>query len=1056
MKRKLLALLMAMLLMLSAFSGVVFAEGEEAAADAPAMEETKSDYYGEYDEAIKALKRFGILGEDFDPLAKVTRGDFIGRAMYITGAGEIPASEEIFSDVPVSNENAGAINAAYKMGIVAGTGNGKFSPSSTLTAEQAAKILVTILGYDVRANAYGGYPGGYLVVATTQGILKNVSVGDYDECTWGVAAQLIYNAMNADVLQKAVYPEGEYYTVDGENPMTLWMGIYLYKGIVTATEKTGQYTATGCKEGMAIIDDMLFIENGALPEDAVGCPVRAYYKIDETGQNVLLNATYPYGVSSVTVNYDEISPNTSVRSLVVYGEGFSADVNYPIASGSVVSLYNGKYAPLTTAMLKPSYGSVTITDTNGDGIYDKVSTNCSRVLIVKTVSPKTGIIKDKNEIANLDFDVDNSKFNIAITKEGKEITLADIKENDVLVVEESVDGLSVNITVCTDRLRGAISEISDNELTLDGTTFEIVPGLESVFANISAGNTATFYFTHDHKLAGFADVSKGNTDYGYLIIGGIMKGGVAGNNVQLQIFNSQGVKTYSVSDKLRLNGNMTSPLGEKYQGEVLLNALAQSSYCFQLYENAGLATQPSPDPGATMKSFYCNQTIRFNTDDEGLVTEIETAVDNRVTTGGTGAYYEDGLSLDYTSYAGTLDPTGTISYGSVMYSGNESNIISSRYVIPDSNCWKIPNFDTWKSFYDGGIDLDTMTKFCSTFSPRSAWVANTGYGNIEVYDANRDKVAGLIIQGVAGAADPIADLDFFLVDKMVNTLDEEGYETRKLYGCYSGKYVGYEIDFNATQIKERPELVTTLKQGDIIRIARDSVGKIAFIRRVFTMDDFDAVAHQKQVDIYKSHTGETKKVDGVNKYKPTQDTIEFFRDNYGIEIGEYDSTNAEVKKLMTNYSEWILYGNVYNDWSLNGESKTGWGGGYSAYYHRTGVPPILWYVYQTSFSWDTICNAIHGKVVGKNGDILTIDLGTAEDGTKLPEKLIAAHYKYAKYYVYDEENEKVYVGSLADIDPDDPCQTIVLRNRYQAFWEAIIIKHAQPVGELPWVGGYTN
>ncbi len=1062
MKRKLLALILSMLLLLSAFSGAVFAEGE-AAEDISAVpaEGIKAEYFGEYDVAIKALKRFGILPQEgFDPMAKVTRGDFLGKAMYLTGAGEMPApEEEIFTDVPASNENAGAIAAAYQMGIVSGTGDGKFNPSATLTAEQAAKILVTLLGFEVHAMAYGGYPGGYLVVATTQGILKNVKVGDYQELTWGIAAQLIYNAMNADVLQQETYPEGAYTTRDGENPMTKWMGIYLFEGTVKATDKTGMDTAEGCSEGKVQIDDMLFVENGALPLDAIGCPVKAYYKVDENDQNVLLNVVYHHSVKSITAAADEISPDSSTRSLVVYSEGFAADVNYPIAASNVVSIYNGKYAPLTEEMIKPAYGSVTITDTNGDGVYEKVTVEQSRVLIANTVSPKTGIIKDKNEIYNIDLDVDNSRFSLSVIKEGKEITLSDIKENDVLVVEESADGLNVKITVCSDRLRGKIEEVSGEEILLDGTSFKIVPGLESIFAGIKPGEEATFYFTHDYKLAGFGDVSKGNTDYGYLLTGGVPTEGLSNSAAELKIFTtSGGVKNYKTAEKVTLNGKVSREDGKKYQGEVLMQALADASECYQIFKD--VVSQPEPSPNSTIKSYFCNQVIKFATNDEGKVTDIETAYDNRLESDGTGAYYEDGLSLDYSTYGSNITPPEdgqTISYGSSAYSGNESKILASRYILPDSTAWKVPNFDTWKSFYDGTISIDTMETYFSTFTPTNTWEANTSYANLAIYDVNNSRVGGLLVQGVAGATEAVADMDFFLVDRVVTALDEEGFETKRLYGIYKGKEVNYPIDFTSIQLSERPELATTLSRGDIIRVAISLSDKITFIRRIFTMADFDPAKYYEQVEIYRRC--------------PENEAAERF-EKYGIVVevdGREDTNewNSEVRDFMNKWSEWFLYGNVFDDWyASNGDSAGMFGGGdiYDNWFQRSKVTGAYWYQHSSKasngitpiFSWNTIHNVVHGKVTAKVGDVYTINLGIAEDGTEMSEKLVAAHYKYAKYYVYDEAEDKVYIGKASDIDPDDPCQTIVFRNRYQAFWECVIINHAEPMVNVPWKGEYID
>ena len=1061
MSKKLLALILSMLLLLSGMSLGAAAEGEAAAADAPAADITaapaegiKAEYFGEYDEAIKALQRFGILAEEgFDPMAKVTRGGFLGRAMLITGIGEMPAPEEpIFTDVLANDENAGAIAAAYQMGIAAGVGDGKFNPSGTLTAEQAAKILVTLLGYEVHALAYGGYPGGYLVVATTEGVLKNVKVGDYDELTWGIAAQLIYNAMNADVLQRESYPDGAYKTCEGENPMTLWMGIYNLRAQVLATEETALNSAQGCSEGYVKIGDELMLENGALPEDIIGCTVDAYYKIDEADRKVLLNALPIKTTKRISAAADMISPNSSARSLVIYSEDYSADVNYPI-SAAPVSIYNGKYAPLTDEMIKPSYGTVSITDTNGDGIYEKVTVWQSRVLIAKTVSPKTGIIKDKNEIYNIDLDVDNLRFNLSVIKDGKEATLSDIKENDVLVVEESVDGLNVKITACTDRLRGKIGEVSDEEILLDGTTFKVVPGLESVFAAIKPGEEATFYFTHDYKLAGFGDVSKGNTDYGYLLTGGVPIKGLATSAAQLKIFTvNGGVKDYEAAEKVTLNGSVTNAEGKKYQGEVLMQALADASECYQIF--SGVISQPEPASNATIKSYFCNQVIKFATNDEGKVTNIETAFDNRLASGGTGAYYEDGLSLDYSTYSNSLTPPAegkTLSYGSGSYSGQESNILASLYILPDTTAWKIPNFDTWKSYYDGDISIETMEKYFGTFTPSNTWEANTSYGNLAVYDVNSSRVGGLLVQGVAGATEAVADLEFFLVDRVVTALDEEGYETKRLYGLYRGKEVNYPIDFTSSQLSQRPELATTLTRGDIIRVAISTTGSVTFIRRIFTMADFDPEPYNKQVEIYKSYNKEQARV--------------FFLENYGIELsqGSTKDTNPEVKKLLTNWSEWFLYGNVFDDWySPNGATTTGYGGGYTDWYHRSEVPQTLWYQHSSKsgskpiFSWNTVHNIVHGKVTGRTGDVFTINLGIAEDGTEMSEKLVAAHYKYAKYYVYDEAEDKVYIGKASDIDPDDPCQTVVFRNRYQAFWECVIINHAEPMVDVPWKGEYID
>ena len=58
------------------------------------------------------------------------------------------------------------------VGVTGGIGNGMFGPEDPVTYEQAVKMIVSALGYDLVANNKGGYPTGYLAVASSEGITK--------------------------------------------------------------------------------------------------------------------------------------------------------------------------------------------------------------------------------------------------------------------------------------------------------------------------------------------------------------------------------------------------------------------------------------------------------------------------------------------------------------------------------------------------------------------------------------------------------------------------------------------------------------------------------------------------------------------------------------------------------------------------------------------------------------------------------------------------------------------------------------------------------------------
>ena len=48
------------------------------------------------------------------------------------------------------------INYCYSLGIIAGRGNGKFDPSATVTALEAAKMLLVAVGYDPAIEGFEG------------------------------------------------------------------------------------------------------------------------------------------------------------------------------------------------------------------------------------------------------------------------------------------------------------------------------------------------------------------------------------------------------------------------------------------------------------------------------------------------------------------------------------------------------------------------------------------------------------------------------------------------------------------------------------------------------------------------------------------------------------------------------------------------------------------------------------------------------------------------------------------------------------------------------------
>ena len=179
MKRKIVSLLLLLAMLFSLMvTGVDAAEEEEVKVLPP---------LGKYAQAVNTLSAIGIInGEGFDVSAPVTRGDFVAAAVKMRGIGDMLAPVNTsFSDVTAENINSGAIKAAVDMGIIKGFGDGTFRPDDTVKSEQAIKIIVSMLGYDIHTVAFGGYPVGYVTVGYTIGLLSKVVLGDGVACTTG-------------------------------------------------------------------------------------------------------------------------------------------------------------------------------------------------------------------------------------------------------------------------------------------------------------------------------------------------------------------------------------------------------------------------------------------------------------------------------------------------------------------------------------------------------------------------------------------------------------------------------------------------------------------------------------------------------------------------------------------------------------------------------------------------------------------------------------------------------------------------------------------------------
>ena len=206
------------------------------------------------EEAVTVLSALEILKgyEDgsFKPEATITRAEFATVVIRLLGlADTATGGSTIFTDVAADHWANGAIALAAQQGIVNGYGDGRFGPEDPVKYQEAIKMVVAALGYTPMADANGGYPGGYQVVASQKGILSGISGAKANEpATRGVVAQLAYNSLTVPLMEQTGYgTQTNFQTV---NSLLLnKLGITKFEGVVEDTS-----LSSSLKDGRIKVD----------------------------------------------------------------------------------------------------------------------------------------------------------------------------------------------------------------------------------------------------------------------------------------------------------------------------------------------------------------------------------------------------------------------------------------------------------------------------------------------------------------------------------------------------------------------------------------------------------------------------------------------------------------------------------------------------------------------------------------------------------------------------------------------------------------------------------
>lgn len=550
---KVLALVLAMTMVMSTmvFAANPFKDVDDAAT---------------YAEAVTMLSDLKILagyeeedGTYFKPDQTITRAEVAKVIVCALGAEDAAAGASnlnTFSDVDATHWAAGYVNyiAGYN-NIIAGYGDGTFGPSDPVLYEQVIKMIVCALGYYPMAMQRGGYPTGFLAVASELGLTKGATGSAGEPAKRWVVARALYNALTVPMMKQTGWdinaPE---YTITGtddyeeETLLCDYLDVVKVNGIVTETfyqlpvdkeNLTVTIEGMNAEDAYAVNGDedetSLTIEIGNTEaEQYLGYAVTAYVFTDEDTEEKVLVAIAPRGTRNTVKTFSlsdmqkESTPDKKKPFVTLTFEDAKGDeTDVKVSEDATIFVNFVEEGDLEVTEISGEYfekdGTITfIQNETSDKYADYVIIehfveDPAPFVITKLNADKAKIEYDNFESngKSITLDAEDEESWVFFFKNGEEITFDDLAVGDVISIVSN-DSTITKAYVTSDTIEGKISNVNTGKetITVAGTKYDY----KYYDFDGKLGSTGIFYMNVNGDVIFFDETegSTSNDDFAYL------------------------------------------------------------------------------------------------------------------------------------------------------------------------------------------------------------------------------------------------------------------------------------------------------------------------------------------------------------------------------------------------------------------------------------------------------------------------------------------------------------------------------------------------------------
>ena len=554
---------------------------------------------------IDALEQLGIISGYSDatyrPEDKVTRGEF---AIYAARLFGIDKSEKggYFSDVNDDEDYAGYVNALAEAGWVSGMTQG-YGPQINIAYAEAVKIILNGMGYEAACEMQGGFPTGYLKMASRIGL----GSGSSEELTRQKLALLFYNTLSAGMMEfSGMTGSGADFAVSNTTMMKKYHGLVQIEGIMSYNGETSIDGSVKEAFSYIVVDGEKIDSESLNCSEYLGYDVTVFAYEDENDGTLVAKAIVPSAGKNkiLTFSAENIEGVTDGKSIRVKVD--SVYKNYSLSQAAII--YNGGYcASYDDNLLMPEEGFIKLIDNNKDGryeiimIYDIIDDIISGV----NVSAEMLYLESVGGISLADKDV-------YVYIDGKRRTLDDVGTGSAVSAAVGRENC-ITLWISTKTVSDVLQSSDEEYVSFANSVYPVSAHMRTDGGQISIGKTYTAYISWFGKAVKLAAAAKGDR-YGWLMNILYEDDFEAPADVRMKILSDSGdIERLGIGEKIRINDKSYRLDFHDFQQHGLMDGEGK---CIP-------------------------QMIKYTTNDNGILSRMYTALDKT-------AYgiYEDGFSID--------------------------------------------------------------------------------------------------------------------------------------------------------------------------------------------------------------------------------------------------------------------------------------------------------------------------------------------------------------------------------------------------------------------------